>query len=231
MASPRKFYASGLLVGAAKLNSPRPLVDNSSKAHPVKYDSLKNKEYTPDKVEELLENYEEVPRVGWPDISIGTHLRYVKKDGEFKPGGFVRVKKHNQFILENVPFGSKAANPNYTQWSMYFDNINKIFVKDKNAVAQQSQPQPQPQQQPQPQPQMPMQTGGVINPMPVPMQTYNPIAQVETGFMQRQLDDMEKKINDSDARCKKLENDVAELTIFVKKIGKYIHNKGIDFDK
>lgn len=222
MSSPRhKFLAAQILQSGHKVDSPRTPQPSATENKynniiptTTKYSGIKSKEYTPEKIKELLEHYNEVPLSGWNDIPIGSHVRYLKKDGDFKPGGFIRAKKSGIFILENLPFSSKAINPNYIHWTMHFDNTAKVFLKEKNNSVANVQP---------------IINHETHNVIPLTESTpYNPDAQVENGFMQKQLDEMTKKISDLEVQYKKLQNDMAEITIFSRKIGKYIQSKGVD---
>lgn len=232
LGSPRqKFLAAQILHSGTKLDSPRTHSTSPSsptstssphESTPNKYGGIKNKNYQTEKVKELLENYTEVPKSEWHNISIGSHIRYLKADGDFKPGGYVRFKKYNLFVLENIPFSNKKTNSNYVHWSMRFDNTAKIFLKDKTKKGG-DEPASVP---------MPAVTSTALSTtpstVPQPNDQYDPRPVVDNGLMQIQIDDNAKKIIDIDLQIKKIQNDIAELTIFSKKIGKYIQTKGLD---
>lgn len=226
MSSPRhKFFAASLLQGANKLDSPRPLAVESkvNTSDPPKFGGVKSNDYSSEKIKELLENYNEVQHTEWETLPLGSHIRYLKKDGDFKPGGFIRTKRPDHFILENVPFGSKKTNDKYVHWVMNFENVSKIFSKDKNAPVTSMPVAPTVQQ---PMPVAPMQAAP-MQAAPVSMiPSYNPMMQVENGFIQKQIDDVEKKVTTLEVQFKRVQSDLAELTIIVKNIGKYIQMKG-----
>jgi len=178
-----------------------------------KFGGLKQKaDYNDEKISDMLENYKEVPRSEWMNLSIGSHIRYVKKDNKFQPGGFIRTKNtkgdHSYFILENDKFGSKAKNPEYTSWPMNFENVIRVYVKNVDIPSQPAQPSSQPLQ-------------------PLISQSFNPVASVETGFMQKQIDDLEKKYSLLETNYKSLQEKVADLEIFSKEVGKYMRSKGV----
>jgi hypothetical protein len=237
MSSPRqnkfalsKYISSGTQIGSPR--SPRSYAlskhfDNNPseiKAQPVQTGGTQfpKTEYTTDKINDMLEHYNEVPKNDWINLPIGTHIRYMKKSGDFKPGGFIRLKKAGDkahFLLENVPFGSKATSPTYSSWIMNFDNVAKIFSKDKNAP---SQPYVAPHTQPQ--------TG---QPQPSPIQQpqtapYNPESIIENGMMQREIDELKKIVSENNSKISKLNEELADLTLVVRKLGKYLQTKGID---
>jgi hypothetical protein len=88
--------------------------------------------------DKLLQNYIEIPREQWESISQMTHMRYLRSDGNFRKGGFVK----------NIIIGSYgarkgkqcfqlASNASYksTNWQVCFDDLDKVWkrVNDKNA--------------------------------------------------------------------------------------------------
>lgn len=172
-----------------------------------KFGGLKQRnDYTDEKISDMLENYKEIPRSEWMNLAIGSHIRYIKKDNKFQPGGFIRMKNtkenHSYFILENDKFGNKAKNPDYTSWPMNFENVIRVYVKDQNI----SQPIAQP---------------------PLVSQSFNPSSTVEMGFTQKSIDDLEKKYSLLESNYKTLQEKVADLEIFSKEVGKYMRSKGV----
>lgn len=221
MSSPRhnKFFVTSLLEGGTKLSSPRasetkqvPLSPRASS----KYGGIKEKQTSlnSEKVRASLENYTEVPESEWHNMRQGAHIRYLKKDGEFKPGGFIKVKNEDYFMLSNSPINA----PGSVKWAMHFKNVAKIFIKnaaDSNEAIPMAIPNG-------------AAPAAMAPVMAAPVNHYDPLTQVENGFAQNQFDDLEKKVNSLEANLRHIQNDIAELTIFVKKIGKYIQTKGID---
>jgi hypothetical protein len=181
---------------------------------PRKFGGIKQKtEYSDDKVQEMLENYYEVPKTEWINLSIGSHIRYIGKDGKFRPGGFIRAKNlrgdNSYFVLENDRFGSRAKNAEYAHWNMSFNNVIKVYAKNANeSTPSINQPQPQSMTQ------------------PSIAQNFNPSASVEIGFLQKQLDDLEKKYSLLESKYTGLQEKIADLEIFSKEVGKYLRNKG-----
>ncbi len=194
------------------------LSSNLSQNQPSKFGGVKKTtEYTDEKINEMLTHYKEITKSEWLSIPIGTHIRYIKKDGKFQPGGFVRTKNTKEgksyFILENDKFGSKARNPEYTFWPMNFDNVNRVFAKEA------PEPSPAPTQN------QPILNANTKSPMPSIAQSFNPQASVDVGFLQKQIDDLEKKYSALESLCKTQQEKIADLEIFSKNIGKYISNK------
>lgn len=226
MSSPvnNKFAAARLLNSATKLDSPRlhGAVLVESKDEQNKYGSGQPKDYTPQQINDLLANYDEVSANDWSDIRIGSHVRYVKKDGNFKPGGFVRVKGNDYFVLENIPFSSKQKSPDYVHWIIKFANVSKIFTKKKSA---------NPGTNVNNNGGMPTETASTTIIPPVSAPEFNPIPQIDTAFMQQQIDALEKKISMLESQYRRSQEDIADLTVFAKKVGKYIQSKGVDLTK
>ena len=211
MSSP-KFALSKLLAGNTlkKIDSPRGVYESKvtsiSQNPPPKFGGVKPKtEYNDEKISSMLENYHEVPKTEWNNLLIGTHIRYVKKGGEFKPGGFIRSKnskgENSSFVLENDRFGNKMKNPDYTYWVMNFANVMKIYAKN---IPEPSINQP-------------------LNQTQLP--PINPVQSVEIGFLQKQLDDLEKKYSILETNYKNLQEKVADLELFSSKLGKYVTEK------
>ena len=231
----KKFALSKYLSTGDKLSSPRSPKSYSfsvpeEKPSPrqiggTKFNTTVQKDYTSEKIQEMLENYDEIPRNEWANLQIGTHIRYMKKSGDFKPGGFIRNKKLGDkpsFLLENVPFGSKASNPNYVSWMMLFDSVLKVFAKNKNS---QSVKQDEVYSRPNP----PRSNLTPAQPTSAPAQpTFNPEIMVEFGILQREFDDVKKKLDESNNKVSKLHEELADLTLIVRKMGKYLQTKGAD---
>lgn len=96
------------------------------------------KNITDDEKKELLVGYSIVSVDMWDKIPYKSHIRYVKKDGSFVRGGF--VKNHwvtgegaNMIQLENN-LNRKA--PQYKTWAFALDDVQHIYKKfDKtNAI-------------------------------------------------------------------------------------------------
>jgi hypothetical protein len=233
--SPRDTFLAAQLLKGNKISSPR--------ADPVefrkRYDNpIRRIEggVPPEKINNLLEEYDEIPPSEWESIKLGTRIRYLK-DGDLKPGGYVRVNKPDYLVIENIKFGNKNKYPKYINWPVKIDNISKIFVKKKDDELPPPAPvQPQistlaPAPIPAPiQPQIPTLAPAPIQPAPYAIATYNPAVQVENEFMQKQYDELEKKFSELEQKYHKLSEQNADIIIFVKKIGEYIKSKGINLD-
>ena len=100
---------------------------------------------------EKLVGYLEISQELWPSIKGGSHIRYVTKDNEFRPGGFVlknpfTYKGNNTLMNPSVEIpgvnlepgeivGMRLQNyfnkqsPDYTTWIVSYDDIMKLYLK------------------------------------------------------------------------------------------------------
>lgn len=98
-----------------------------------------------------LIGYLEISPNLWPSIKNGTHVRYITKDNQFKPGGFilknpfyykgeVNILKPSVEITEiNSDIDGKVGirlqnffnrqSPDYSTWVVSYDDIMKLYVK------------------------------------------------------------------------------------------------------
>lgn len=87
--------------------------------------------------EKMLQNYEEVDSTEWAAIVPSTHVRYLRKDGAFRRGGFV---KNSWVGLYGASKGKKclqlssAQSYKSTKWTICLDDIDKIWQKKLNIV-------------------------------------------------------------------------------------------------
>ena len=87
-----------------------------------------------DEQKQLLQNYEEIDVNKWSDIQPPVHIRYLRKDGAFRRGGFVK----NVWVgINGNTKGKKciqlSSSMYYTykttKWTVCFDDIDKIWRK------------------------------------------------------------------------------------------------------
>lgn len=108
--------------------------------------------WTQNEQTDKLIGYMEIFPELWPSIKCGSHIRYITKDNEFRPGGFVlknpfyyksgeinnlkptieisgiRTDNNDKvgFRLQN--FFNKQS-PDYTTWVVDYDDIMKVYIK------------------------------------------------------------------------------------------------------
>jgi hypothetical protein len=96
---------------------------------------IKKKENTKIDRDKLLKGYEEVPRTKWDSMTHGDHIRYLRKDGLFRKGGFI---KNTWVGLSGINKGKNVIqlcnNMSYNaiKWTIQFDNLDKIWKKKNN---------------------------------------------------------------------------------------------------
>lgn len=109
--------------------------DLSTLADVEKDIEIKNKENIKIDRDQLLKGYDEVPRDEWDSLIHGVHIRYLRKDGLFRKGGFV---KNTWIGLSGVNKGKNVIqlcnNMSYkaVKWIISFDNLDKIWKKKNN---------------------------------------------------------------------------------------------------
>lgn len=106
--------------------------------------------WTQSEQNDKLIGYLEIAPELWSSIKCGSHIRYVTKDNEFRPGGFVlknpfsykgevNILKPSVEININSEVGEKLGfrlqnyfnkqSPDYTTWTVSYDDIMKVYLK------------------------------------------------------------------------------------------------------
>lgn len=89
------------------------------------------KDYTSEEIAQRLDGYIAVPRSLWGKIPKCSHIRYTKKDGAFKPGGFVHtytIKDDGRKILQlKNSFDNKKAN--FAEWPLDLSTVKMLYKK------------------------------------------------------------------------------------------------------
>lgn len=101
---------------------------------------------TPDDQEKLLKDYTEIKKEEWSEIPTNTHIRYLRKDGAFRRGGFV---KNSWIGLHGASKDKKClqltSNMSYksSKWTVCLDDLEKIWQKkqaeQKNIISNEIQ--------------------------------------------------------------------------------------------
>ena len=78
----------------------------------------------------LLENYEKVPHDKWLQLQQGAHIRYLRKDGDMRKGGFIKyTDPSGSFIyIVNTPYESATTKG----WRINLDTIDTIWAIKTN---------------------------------------------------------------------------------------------------
>lgn len=95
------------------------------------YSAYKSHDFSRDEMTQLLEKYVEVPQTQWANLPRGTHVRYMKKDGKFARGGFIK----NTYMLRGkqtmqLETGNDTRAPGYTQFPVVLENISNLWRLD-----------------------------------------------------------------------------------------------------
>jgi len=85
-----------------------------------------------DEQKKLLQDYEEVDVNKWNDIQPPAHIRYLRKDGAFRRGGFVKnvwVGIYGNTKGKKCIQLSSSIHYKSTKWTVCFEDIDKIWIK------------------------------------------------------------------------------------------------------
>lgn len=90
--------------------------------------------FTSAEITELLENYTEIPKTDWANIPRGTHIRYMKTDGNFRRGGFVvsiGLVDGKQTIQCANKFDAGVAG--YQKWPVVLETVANIWKSTRSS--------------------------------------------------------------------------------------------------
>jgi hypothetical protein len=93
--------------------------------------SKKHAKLSDSEIEALLKGYTPIQPEMWKNISIGTHIRYFKKNGMFVRGGFLISHWYNAGGLPcaHVSNNLRKDAAGYKAWPMDFAKVDKIYAK------------------------------------------------------------------------------------------------------
>lgn len=77
--------------------------------------------------EQLLVDYEDVSPEKWSKLAYGTHIRYLRKDGTFRRGGFIKAIWVSDGIIK-IDLASSMI-PTANNWRIVSNTIDKIWMK------------------------------------------------------------------------------------------------------
>jgi len=86
-----------------------------------------------DEREKLLQNYIEVLRDDWEKMPKNTHIRYLRNDGLFRRGGFVKnfwVTSYGNYKGKKCIQLSSSIDYKSKKWTVPLNDINKIWKKN-----------------------------------------------------------------------------------------------------
>jgi hypothetical protein len=85
----------------------------------------------------LLQGYNMVSIEKWANITSGSHIRYLRKDGEFRKGGYITsiINTQDNEGINTIKFDLVSNySPTAIKWSLYRGSIDKIWVKESAPV-------------------------------------------------------------------------------------------------
>jgi hypothetical protein len=92
----------------------------------------------------MLDGYVNMNRNSWTNIPIGTHIRYKRKTGEIRRGGFIKSIKQSRdrgFIYELENDKINRNTPNYKLFVVYLDDISNVYVRSPQPLPAPPAPQ------------------------------------------------------------------------------------------
>lgn len=99
----------------------------------------KSKKVSKSEIEDLLENFVSVPKEEWLSLQKGDFIRYKRKDGNFRKGGFlVTIRRTGKgegtmrIVFDNSGFMGASKNPS---WVVKTQDLQQIWVEKSNTVA------------------------------------------------------------------------------------------------
>jgi hypothetical protein len=158
---------------------------------------------TPNNVN-ILKNYTEVSKDMWSRLEPGTYIRYIKLDGTLKSGGRIKSIEQSDNGSLSISIQKFRGKLHPLLWKVNSNSISKIY-KLKNeritngGVEQQGSLQSQTQMQPQP-------------------QSNTLLDQLGDKFLFDDKDILRKKIEMLESKVNKLDQDLKNLFLFVKKM-------------
>lgn len=85
----------------------------------------------------LLKDYIEVDKNDWDKMPKNTHIRYLRNDGLFRKGGFVKnMWINSQGVNQGTKYIQLSSNITYKsqKWTVAINDINKIWKKNKSEL-------------------------------------------------------------------------------------------------
>jgi len=85
----------------------------------------------PGEQEKLLENYAEVPKDKWEKIPVGSHVRYLRKDGGFRSGGFIQSMWSKIMGDQQMSYFQLGKYQNSKKnWKLPLISVDKLWVSN-----------------------------------------------------------------------------------------------------
>lgn len=151
-------------------------------------------------IDNILKNYVEVAKDAWSRLEPGTYIRYMKTDGSLKSGGRIKSIEPTGNGSISISIQKFRGKMHPLSWKVNSNSISKIYrLKNEHAI-----------------------TGGSPTP---PVNTIIPQPQSNTlldqlgdKFLFDDKDVLRKKIENLETKVNKIEQDLKNLFLFVKKM-------------
>ena len=126
---------------SSEKQTPKENIFDLSKLAPIELDHEIQKTATIITVDDqvkLLEGFEEMPKANWTQLKLNDFIRYLRKDGSFRRGGYFKNSwtgtfgKHNG--KECIQLSSSRSFKG-NSWSICHDDIDKIWKRADKIVA------------------------------------------------------------------------------------------------
>lgn len=88
--------------------------------------------YTPEEKKEMLNGYICVPKERWLKLEVGTHIRYVRINGEMRKGGYVQYidPKGDYIMVSAINIGNQSK-----CWKLPLIGVSEIWRSSGSGVA------------------------------------------------------------------------------------------------
>ena len=110
---------------------------NSKKNKTTKSNEL-TKNLTDSEIKEYLKNSISIPKDQWETLPINSFISYIKEDGKFIKGGYVKLifnKKNNIYMIYGTKIDKYNNDKYYKEFTINLSNIKEIYKKiDQSAI-------------------------------------------------------------------------------------------------
>lgn len=124
----------------SKENKPKDNIFDLTKLAPIELDHELQQTstiITIDEQNKLLEEYDELPCEEWGNLTLNDCVRYLRKDGSFRKGGYFKNSWIGSFGKQN---GKKcmqlSSAPHFksAKWTVCYNDLDKLWVKKNNQI-------------------------------------------------------------------------------------------------
>jgi hypothetical protein len=115
----------------------------NSKSNSKKSKTKKTNESTPNnltesEIKDYLKNSISIPKEQWETLPINSFISYIKEDGKFIKGGYVKLifnKKNNIYLIYGTKIDKYNNDKYYKEFTINLSNIKEIYKKiDQSAL-------------------------------------------------------------------------------------------------